>query len=359
MRCAEGRHEDDRPPGRQRAGDGVDAGHLERLVPRQRRQDAREPPPEHRLAGSRRACEQDVVLSRRRELERAAPALLAAHLGEVGQERLLELVASGRSGERDVLLAPQVGDRLGQVVHRDDVDARQRRLGRRLGRADEAGQPCRRAPSGNGDRARDRPHATVERELADTAVLEQPLGRELVRAASSASAIGRSKPEPSLRNAAGARLTVIRLLPRPRQHRVDDAAVHAVLGLLAGAVGEPDDRERGQVGRDEVRLDLDPARLEADDGGGEGSREHTTDGTGQAAPLRAEGREGVPATAVGADSGRGGDENRLEVLAGPSPRAPVDVALVTVDETQACPAQDLGIEVAAVVDDDAHPAARG
>ena len=68
---------------------------------------------------------------------------------------------------------------------------------------------------------------------------------------------------------------------RPRQHRVDDAAVHAVLGLLAGAVGEPDDRERGQLGRDEVRLDLHAARLEADDGGGEGSREHTTDGTGE------------------------------------------------------------------------------
>ena len=61
--------------------------------------------------------------------------------------------------------------------------------------------------------------------------------------------------------------------------RVDDAAVHAVLGLLAGAVGEPDDRERRQIGRDEVRLDLDPARLEADDGGGEGPREHTSDAT--------------------------------------------------------------------------------
>ncbi len=78
-----------------------------------------QPPAEHRLARSRRPCEQHVVLSRRGELERPAPALLAAHLGEVGQERLLELVAAGWSGERDVLLAPQVGDRLRQVVHRD------------------------------------------------------------------------------------------------------------------------------------------------------------------------------------------------------------------------------------------------
>ena len=119
MRRAERRHEDDRPPGRQRAGDGVDAGHLERLVPRERRQDARQPPPEHRLARSRRSREEDVVLSRCRELQCSAPALLAAYLCEVGQERLLELVASRWSGERDVLLAPQIRDRLGQVVHRD------------------------------------------------------------------------------------------------------------------------------------------------------------------------------------------------------------------------------------------------
>ena len=119
VRRPERRHEDDRTPGRQRSGDGVDARHLERLVPRQRRQDARQPPSEHRLARSRRAREQHVVLSRGRELESPAAALLTAHLGEVGQERLLELVAAGRRGERNVLLAPEVGDRLGQVVHRD------------------------------------------------------------------------------------------------------------------------------------------------------------------------------------------------------------------------------------------------
>ena len=48
--------------------------------------------------------------------------------------------------------------------------------------------------------------------------------------------------------------------------RVDDAAPDAVLGLLAGPVGEPDDRERGQLARADVRLHLDPPRLEADEG---------------------------------------------------------------------------------------------
>ena len=40
-----------------------------------------------------------------------------------------------------------------------------------------------------------------------------------------------------------------------------------------GAVGEADDRERGQAAV-EVRLDLDAARLEADERVGDGAREH-------------------------------------------------------------------------------------
>ena len=72
---------------------------------------------------------------------------------------------------------------------------------------------------------------------------------------------------------------MIFVFPRPPEHRVDDAAVDAMLRLLTGAVGEADDRERGQIGADEVRLHLHPARLEADDGSGEGAGEHTIDAT--------------------------------------------------------------------------------
>ena len=46
-----------------------------------------------------------------------------------------------------------------------------------------------------------------------------------------------------------------------------------LLRLLAGAVGEPDDREGRQPAL-QVRLDLDPARLEADERVGDGAREH-------------------------------------------------------------------------------------
>ena len=53
--------------------------------------------------------------------------------------------------------------------------------------ADSAAQMRRVRPGaarslGDGDRARDGPDAAVERELADAAVLEQPLRRELIRA---------------------------------------------------------------------------------------------------------------------------------------------------------------------------------
>ena len=97
MRRPKRRREDDRPPGRQRPGDGMDPRHLERLVAREWRQDPRQAPAEHRLAGSRRPRQQHVVLAGGRELERPPSALLAPHLREIGQERLLELVAARRA----------------------------------------------------------------------------------------------------------------------------------------------------------------------------------------------------------------------------------------------------------------------
>ena len=251
--------------------------------------------------------------------------------------------------------------------------------------ADSAAQirrfrPCRRAPSATAIvPATGRTRPSSESSPTQPCSSSRSAG-SWYEPARSASAIGRSNPDPSLRSAAGARLTVIRFSPGPREHRVDDAAVDAMLRLLAGAVGEPDDRERGQIGGDEVRLDLDAARLEADDGGGEGAGEHTTDGTWNVVTtvnrLRA---ESVPKPDAAARRGRlpaartehatvprrlrrgrsasDGDENRLVVLAGAPAGAAVHVALVAVDEPEPGPRQDLGIEVAPVVDDDAHPPA--
>ena len=218
------------------------------------------------------------------------PRSWPTHLGEIGQERLLELVATRRRGERDVLLAAEIGGRLGKVVDGDDVDPGERRLGRRLGGAEEELQARATRALGDGDRARDRPDPAVERELTDA---------RRARAAAPAEA-GASRREGRGRSADRSPT----LLPqrcrsevdgdpmplRPRQHRVDDPAVDSVLRLLARTVGKPDDRERRQVGRDEVGLDLDAARLEADDGGGESACQHTFDGTGEPCRVCAEDR---------------------------------------------------------------------
>ena len=57
------------------------------------------------------------------------------------------------------------------------------------------------------------------------------------------------------------------------------AAPDPVLRLRTGSIGEPDDREAGHAAVD-VRLDLDAARLEADERVCDGAREHdpTVDG---------------------------------------------------------------------------------
>src|SRR5206468_1230069 len=52
-----------------------------------------------------------------------------------------------------------------------------------------------------------------------------------------------------------------------------DRAPNTVLRLLARAVGEPDDRER-RVAELDVRLHLDPAGVESDEGVGEHPCEH-------------------------------------------------------------------------------------
>jgi hypothetical protein len=83
MRRPEGRHDDERALRWQQSYDRVDARHLERLRPCQRRKDSRQPPSEHRLAGSGGTCEQEVVGARAGDLESAPSSFLPAHVGQV------------------------------------------------------------------------------------------------------------------------------------------------------------------------------------------------------------------------------------------------------------------------------------
>ena len=88
-----------------------------------------------------------------------------------------------------------------------------------------------------------------------------------------------------------------------------------MLGLGAGPVGEPDDREAGQAAVD-VRLHLDAPRLDADESVGDGAREHSSHGMD------------APVTGVSRSSNDSAtDQDRLEVLTGTPAGTPVDVPL--------------------------------
>ncbi len=173
MGRSERRREDDGAPQGQSSSDRVDPRHLESLLAGERWQDPRKAPPEHRFTRPRRACQQHVVLPRRCQLERPSPTLLTSNLGEVGQERLLEFLASRRARKRYLLLAAEVGHGLREMADRDDVYAGESCLGRRLGRAEQERQTSPPGPFGNGNRAGYGANPTVERELTDARMLDE------------------------------------------------------------------------------------------------------------------------------------------------------------------------------------------
>ena len=131
------------------------------------------------------------------------------------------------------------------------------------------------------DRARHRANTPVERELADAGMLEEAMRGQLVRAGENGEGDRKVEPRPLLAERRRSEVDRDPIAGGPGQHRVDDPALHAVLRLLTGAIGEPDDRERRQVGRDEVRLDVDATRLEPDDGRGDSPCDHASDAYGR------------------------------------------------------------------------------
>ena len=192
---------DQRPLRREQARDRVDARHLERLVGVERRQDARQPAGEHRLAGARRPGEQQVVAAGGRDLERAPRPLLPAHVAR-GRARPARRVAvrraryggGSRSPRRYATASARCRDRHGLDAGERGLGAPTRRR-RRGARARPAARPpprrARRGPGGGGRRARAR------RSRRGRASASGGSWRDAARIAS---AIGRSKPEPSLRS---------------------------------------------------------------------------------------------------------------------------------------------------------------
>ena len=160
-------------------GDAVDARHGDRLVARERRQDRGHPPREHRLAGSRRTREQEVVSARGGDRQRADRLRVTADVGQIG------LAAAGRrSGDRRRQLgrrrAAQNRRHLVQVRHAGHLEpVDERRLARALARNDEAGDPGVARALGDAQHAAAVAQLAAERQLAE----HRPARRARPRAA--------------------------------------------------------------------------------------------------------------------------------------------------------------------------------
>ena len=168
VRRAKRWHGDERLLGREQAGHRVDAGHLERRRGLESRQQAGQAPRKHRLARARRPREQQVVPARGGDLERPPRALLSSDVREVGQRR--RVVRARRHDRVWLELAAQVGDRVGEVPHRDRLDAGERSLGGRLARTEHVLQPHAPRALGHREHAADPAQPPVERELTDGGV---------------------------------------------------------------------------------------------------------------------------------------------------------------------------------------------
>ena len=117
----------------------------------------------------------------RGNLECSPRPLLAAHVPEIGHLGRFEHFRRERLERGRVDLSPEVGDGFAEAAHGNGLDARQSGLRRRLGGAHDEAKPGASGTFRDGQRARDRPDASVEPELTDRRVIRQPLGRKLSR----------------------------------------------------------------------------------------------------------------------------------------------------------------------------------
>ena len=185
-------------PGRAaQAGDGLDPRDLDRLLGRERRQDRRQPPRDHRLAGARRALEEQVVPARGGDLEPGISPLWprTSASSASGSPRSARLV-----GQRRRLGVPaQRGDELLQRLDPEDLDVRhQRGLRARERGITSRRSSARRAPSATASAPRTGRTSPGQRQLADDRAALDRLRLQLVatRRAARRPAAGRTPARP-------------------------------------------------------------------------------------------------------------------------------------------------------------------
>ena len=210
------------------------------------------------------------------ELERAACTLLTPDIREIRRSASLPMPVRRDVRRRSAPVA-EIADGLGEMAQRNRFDSCERSLRRGLGRAQDSLEPKPFGSFGDRENSSDGP-AGVHRARA----LRRPRAHGETsasiwpEAARIARAMDRSKADPSLRRPAGARLTTTRPGGHAQLGRGNSAA-DSLLRFLAGAIGQPDDRQGGLSFR-KVGFDLDAARFEPDERMSDRASEHSLDG---------------------------------------------------------------------------------
>ncbi len=170
--------------GRREPRDARDRRDLERLFAGRARQQRRQAPGEHGLAGARRAHEDQVVVTRRGELAAAPRGLLPAHVGEVELVRALSgrRVGVAERPRRRELAAPiEVVDDLVEAPRAAHLEAarlrREGRLGGVPGGDDRAAQPAVAGAPQLSEHAAHGAHLARERQLPDQQRLVEAVRR--------------------------------------------------------------------------------------------------------------------------------------------------------------------------------------
>jgi len=209
----------------------------------------------------------------RGDFERTARTLLAPHIREIRDVRERFEVVGRRRWLWRIALTTEIGHGFCEVAHTDRRDARECHLRPGLRGTDEVRQSGAPGPFGGNQRPRHRPEPTVERKLADRGMALECLRWQLVGGCEHRERDRQVEARPFLAQRRRREIDGDAPLRGPLELGRRDPATDALLRLLASAVGEPDDRERRQPLL-EVRLDLDAARVDADERVGDRACEH-------------------------------------------------------------------------------------
>ncbi len=247
-------------------GHGLHHRGLEQFRRGEGRQDAWQPLGQHRLAGTRRADEQQVVTPGGGDLEGAFGVLLALDVAQVGTGRILDDIAG-----------PWRAHHLGAAEMVDQAD---QRFGSQDGRAlagpgrfrpaglrDDDAHAHGRGGHGGGQRPGHRHDGAVEAELADRRPgLQAVMGND---------------PQQAHDGQGDGQVVVTALLGQVGGGQVDhdppgrqgqaqarEGGPHPLAALGNRLVAQPDQHE-GDLAARELRLDLDPARFHALEGHGD------------------------------------------------------------------------------------------